>query len=131
MSEKSFVEQWAQNPENMRLLQQERLILEVTGRICQLMGDKEINRKELADLLGTTKGYITQLLDGRANMTLRKIADVFTALGEAASVTTQSLESTIRPTMTVAEGPANWQRSSNVVWPESLKVETGPKTEAA
>ena len=110
MSDKSFVEQWADNPQNMRLLQQERLILEVTSRICRLMEAKTISRKQLADRLGTTKGYITQLLDGRANMTLRKIADVFTALGEAVEVSTQPVESTVRPTMTICEAPANWRK---------------------
>lgn len=72
-----------QTPEGMRLYQQERAILEVTEVICELMDKQGVSRSDLAKRLGRTKGYITQLLDGRANMTVRTISDVFTALGLA------------------------------------------------
>jgi transcriptional regulator with XRE-family HTH domain len=67
--------------EGRRLLNQESAILEVTELICEHLEEENVSRRELADRLGKTKGYITQLLDGRANMTIRTIADVFTALG--------------------------------------------------
>lgn len=69
--------------EGMQIWQQERIIFEATERICELMEMQEISRADLARNLGTTKSYITQLLDGRANMTLRKLSDVFVSLGRA------------------------------------------------
>lgn len=45
------------------------------------MEETQITRAELARRLGTSKGYVTQLLDGTANMTLRTVSDVFVALG--------------------------------------------------
>ena len=72
----------ASTEEGRRLLQQESAIMEVTELICEIMEQKNVSRSELADRLGRTKGYITQLLDGRANMTIRTLADVFGALGE-------------------------------------------------
>jgi transcriptional regulator with XRE-family HTH domain len=45
------------------------------------MDEAGVTRSELAARLGKTKGYITQLLDGSANMTIRTIADVFLVLG--------------------------------------------------
>jgi len=100
---KTQVQRFVEDSENMRGFQQELLILDVTSRICQLMEDQNISRSELAKRLGTTKGYITQLLDGRANMTLRKIADVFTALGHAMKVESKPIRNTLSPTITIVE----------------------------
>lgn len=64
-----------------RLLNQERFILEVTERICAFMDEKGISRSELAHRLGKTKGYVSQLLSGGRNLTMRTVADVSQALG--------------------------------------------------
>ncbi|MBX9792529.1 MAG: helix-turn-helix domain-containing protein [Pirellulales bacterium] len=68
-------------PAGMKLWQQERCIFETTERLCELMELHKVSRSELAKRLGTTKGYVTQLLDGSANMTLRTLSDVYLALG--------------------------------------------------
>lgn len=94
---RSEVENFVADEDRGRLHQEEYLILQVTERICQLMEDKNVSRTELAARLGTTKGYVTQLLNGQANMTLRKLADVFAALGVAADVQTRELHATLRP----------------------------------
>ena len=60
---------------------QERSIFETTNLMCRIMGDAQITCAELAGRMGTTKGYVTQLLDGMANLTLRTFSDVFVALG--------------------------------------------------
>jgi len=67
--------------ETTRFYYQEKLILEVTEVISGLMKKKMMNRTKLAELLGKSRGHVTQLLDGTANMTLRTISDVFVALG--------------------------------------------------
>jgi transcriptional regulator with XRE-family HTH domain len=72
--------------EGMRVWQQERAIFEVTELICELMDSENVTRTELANRLNKTKGYISQLLDGQTNMTVRTISDVFTALGRALHV---------------------------------------------
>jgi antitoxin component HigA of HigAB toxin-antitoxin module len=66
--------------EYKQLLVQERLILEATELIEEMMKDKGVNRKWLADQLGVSKSHISQLLSGERNMTLitlAKIANVF------------------------------------------------------
>lgn len=77
--------------EDLRLYQQEQAILEVTEQICQLMEEHKVSRVELARRLGKTKGMVSQLLDGAANMTIRTIADVFTVLGYKFELTPISL----------------------------------------
>lgn len=72
------------------LMEQERLILDFTEAVCQQMGDGDerrrelgtvVTREELGELLGMSKAAVTRMLDGRRIMTLRDVADVFSALG--------------------------------------------------
>lgn len=75
------VEKFVQDTEAMRLYQQERAILEITELIYKVMEQQGVNKTTLADRLGKSRGYVSQLLDGETNMTVRTISDVFTALG--------------------------------------------------
>ena len=59
------------DPEFRKLLAQEELILEVTEVLCGLLEQEKISRKELADRLGKSKGFVSQLLNGGRNLTLR------------------------------------------------------------
>lgn len=76
----TLIDRLTKSAEGMRLYQQERAIQELTDMICEVMDEEEVSRSELARRIGKTKGYITQLLDGRTNMQVRTISDVFTAL---------------------------------------------------
>jgi transcriptional regulator with XRE-family HTH domain len=86
---RTLSQQIAVTAEGRRLLQQEGAILEVTEMICEMMGRSGVSRSDLASRLGKTKGYVTQLLNGQTNMTLRTIVDVFTALGKELRITTK------------------------------------------
>jgi transcriptional regulator with XRE-family HTH domain len=68
-------------PNYDQLLDQERLILFVTETVVGLLAEKRMTRLELADRLGKSKGYISHLLSGERNMTLRTLADLGHALG--------------------------------------------------
>lgn len=63
-----------------RLVEQESLILAATEMIEQLLEESETSRKELADRLGRSKGFVTQILAGDRNMTMRTLADLAFAL---------------------------------------------------
>ena len=69
------------DPEFRRLLAQEELILEVTEVLCGLLEEEKISKKELAHRLGKSKGFVSQLLNGGRNLTLRTLADILHALG--------------------------------------------------
>lgn len=69
-----------------RLLAQERLILEATETIVGLLEEQGVSRQELANRLGKTKGFISQILSGERNMTLRTLADLGQALGRRFSL---------------------------------------------
>jgi transcriptional regulator with XRE-family HTH domain len=75
------------DPEFRKLLSQEELILEVTETICELLENEKVSRKELADRLGKSKGFISQLLNGGRNLTLRTVADILHVLGYKVALT--------------------------------------------
>jgi transcriptional regulator with XRE-family HTH domain len=78
---KTLVEQYVEDPIHMRLFQQERAIYEVTELIESVMSELGITRSQLATRLGQTRGWVTQLLDGEKNKTIRTIADVLAVMG--------------------------------------------------
>jgi transcriptional regulator with XRE-family HTH domain len=85
-----YLGEYYQDAERMKSLQQELLITDVTQKMWQAMREKHVSRAELAKKLGLTKGRISQILNGRSNLTLRTTADIFTALNER--LTTQRRE---------------------------------------
>lgn len=78
---KSVFEKWAdQSEEHARVYAQEGLILDVTEAIWEEMEKSGIKKKDLAKMLGKSPAYITQLLNGSRNMTLRTLADIAFAM---------------------------------------------------
>ena len=68
------------DPEFRKLLAEEEIILEFTETICDLLEEEKVSRKELAERLGKTKGFVSQLLNGGRNLTLRTVADILHVL---------------------------------------------------
>ena len=102
------------DPEFRKLLAQEELILEVTETICELLEKEKVSRKELADRLGKSKGFISQLLNGGRNLTLRTVADILHVLGYKVA---------LKPDKLVTH-----RRSSNVIeFPQSQTTYQTPK----
>ena len=63
-----------------RLLRQERLILDVTEQLAGALENSGVTRAELARRMGRTPGFVSQVLSGGRNLTLRTIADIAGAL---------------------------------------------------
>jgi transcriptional regulator with XRE-family HTH domain len=63
-----------------RLLAEERLIVDVTEVIAAEMAKKGMTKAALAKELGRSKAYVSQLLGGSRNMTLRTLAEIAHAL---------------------------------------------------
>lgn len=57
------------------------LIMDVTEAICELIEKEGISRQELANRIGRSKGFVSQLLNGSRNMTLSTLAEIAFALG--------------------------------------------------
>jgi transcriptional regulator with XRE-family HTH domain len=76
----------ASSRENHRLLRQEELIVEVTEALATALSREGITKAQLAQRLGRSKGFVSQILAGGRNLTLRTVADVADALGHRVKV---------------------------------------------
>lgn len=60
---------------------QEQLLFDATELISRAMEQQGILKTDLAKRLGKSKAYVTQVLGGQSNMTLRTLSDLANALG--------------------------------------------------
>jgi transcriptional regulator with XRE-family HTH domain len=86
MSNKTLAEWVASQPDGGRLFDQERLIVETTEEIWAVMNQQGVHKAELAKNLDRSKAYISQVLSGTRNMTLRTLSDIARALGHAVEI---------------------------------------------
>ena len=63
-----------------RKVAQEKLILDVTESIFEVLEAQGKSKADLAKAMGRSNAYITQLLNGSRNMTLRTLSDIGFAL---------------------------------------------------
>jgi transcriptional regulator with XRE-family HTH domain len=110
---RSLTEAVTSTPEGMRLYQQERAIVEATELICEIMEEDGISKSQLAEQLGKSRSYVTQLLDGRTNMTIRTMSDVFCVLNRSLHFQDGRLSATVAqaPVLRV-DFEATWQEST-------------------
>lgn len=80
MTRELLTEWLDESPEHSRAFLEEGLILEATEAICGAMEKRCMSKAALAGRLGTSKAYVTQLLNGNRNMTLRTFASIAFAL---------------------------------------------------
>jgi transcriptional regulator with XRE-family HTH domain len=69
----------------------ERLILNATELILELMEHEGLTRSGLAERTGKSKGYVSQLLNGERNMTLRTLAEIAHAVGHRIELSARPL----------------------------------------
>lgn len=115
---------------NRRLLRQEELILEVTEILSQTLEKEGITKKELADRLGKTKGFVSQVLAGGRNLTLRTVADIADALECRIRIDCEQLQQKKEETMVSLN--ANGRKFARWNWsdqPVILKVVSTENTE--
>ncbi|AEB10084.1 helix-turn-helix domain-containing protein [Desulfobacca acetoxidans] len=77
----NLLDEYMQDKDFKKLMAQEDLIMEVTETLCYLLEQEGVTRQELAKRLNKSKGFISQLLNGGRNLTLRTIADIAESLG--------------------------------------------------
>lgn len=70
------------DPADQREYARERVIVVVTEAIATAMEQANMRRADLAEVLGKTKGHVSQVLSGRRNMTLNTLGDILWACGQ-------------------------------------------------
>ena len=67
---RQYVEKFKDDPEFVT----EQLMLEIGGSIVRCMKTREMSRSDLAKKLKVSRAYVTQLLNGKPNLTIRSLA---------------------------------------------------------
>lgn len=119
-----FLEQWAnQNEANAKLFAQEVLITQTTEEIWKAMEEAGINKTDLANKMAATKGYVSQILNGSRNMTLRTLADICFALDYQPTLRLEPKKSTggwqtnSRETLPIKSSKLRYAKTGNVITP--------------
>ena len=66
--------------------QTELLLLDINEQIVERMVARGIRRSELAQRLGSSRAFVTQLLNGKPNLTIKTLVQVANALDMAVNV---------------------------------------------
>lgn len=85
------VEQFKADPEYVA----HEVLLELNEQIIQQMMSRGLRNKDLADRLNVSRSYITRLLDGQPNLTIKSLAAIALALDCRLSVAMQSQASAL------------------------------------
>ncbi|MCC6366726.1 MAG: helix-turn-helix transcriptional regulator [Bryobacterales bacterium] len=72
-----------------RLLTIEALVTEASEMIARLMAEQDVSKADLARKLNKSRAWVTQLLSGKANMTVRTLGEVVYALGAEVKLNAQ------------------------------------------
>jgi transcriptional regulator with XRE-family HTH domain len=64
------------DPEFRRLLAVETLVAEAAEAVSALMAEQNVAKADLARRLNKSRAWVTQLLSGKTNMTIRTLAEV-------------------------------------------------------
>ena len=120
--EKTLLDKYLEDPEFARLMARGDLIMEVTETLCELLEIEKVSRKELADRLGKSKGFISQLLNGGRNLTLGTVADILHVLGYKVTLTTHKKEAKRQESNVIEFRTAYTQRKKPVENWEKLEV---------
>jgi transcriptional regulator with XRE-family HTH domain len=67
--------------EERRLFAQDACMLAATEAIVRAMDEQSVTQSQLAAKIGKGRAYVSQRLNGAANMTLKTLADMLWALG--------------------------------------------------
>ncbi len=78
-----------EDPEFRRLLAIEALVTEASETIARLMAEQNVSKADLARRLHKSRAWVTQLLSGKANMTVRTLAEVVYALDAEVKLSAQ------------------------------------------
>lgn len=111
-----------------RALEQERLIIQATEAIASLMTEQKVSRADLAKRIGKSPAFVTKILRGDNNFTLRTLSDVLFVLNRSAHLSLGeigeqlSLCRTAQP-KTVRLSMSEWPRK-NGSWPATRRPGT-------
>lgn len=81
-----WLDRQTQDEESRRLYEQERLVAWIGEHLATSLEEAGMTRAELARKLGTSRAYVTRVLQGSSNLTLRSLSDLAWAAGSRVTI---------------------------------------------
>lgn len=69
--------------------------IDLYNKVKNYLNENEMSRSALADMMGVTRGYISQILNGNCDHRLSKIFELALAIGAVPTLSFRSLESVL------------------------------------
>lgn len=82
-----------EGPEFRKLLSIEALVAGASEMVAKLMVEQNVSKADLARKLNKSRSWVTQLLSGEANMTIRTLAEVIFTLNAEVELHAHALTS--------------------------------------
>ncbi|MCX5685189.1 MAG: helix-turn-helix transcriptional regulator, partial [Planctomycetota bacterium] len=96
----------------------EGVLLDTNEQLCIRMDELGITRAELAERLGVSRQYVTKLLNGKPNLTLKSLVDIALALDMDITVriggSQASRDAVLKPAKRAAKARGNGRRKERV-----------------
>ena len=89
----SKLNDWLSTEDRRIEFAEEELIVEAAEEIWAAMDNAKVTKKDVAERLGKSKAFISQLLNGSRNMTLRSLANIAYSVGYRAKISLERQES--------------------------------------
>ena len=81
MDKKTFLESKLEHFEGSPDLLAQQLLIDLMEQVVGFMDTQGLRNKDLAEKLGVSRSYVTRLLEGQPNLTVKSLAGLATALG--------------------------------------------------
>jgi transcriptional regulator with XRE-family HTH domain len=122
-----WIERLETSESGRRTLEQERLIMQATEAIASLMHEQEVTRADLARRIGKSSAFVTKILRGDNNFTLRTLSDLLFALDRSAHLTLGEIGEEIslcatRPAQTLRFDSSHWGMRQ-AAWPAMRRMD--------
>jgi len=69
--------------------------IELYNKVQNYLTENKMSRSVFADMLGVTRGYVSQILNGNCDHRLSKFFELYLAIGEVPTLSFRSLESVL------------------------------------
>jgi transcriptional regulator with XRE-family HTH domain len=69
---------------------------ELFRQVSAFMNVEGINQTELAERLGVSKGYVSQILNGTSNFSMKKLIEISLAIGKVPLISYEAIESKVK-----------------------------------
>ena len=79
-----------EDPEFRRMMASESLVEDAAELVARRMKEENVSKADLARKLGKSRAWVTQILAGSANMTIRTLAELMFALDSEVSLSAKN-----------------------------------------